>query len=82
VYGTWGERVIDIRFDPYPKRERLVGQGEWSRLFVRDAEGKASLPYHGQKTPQVLDMIPEVEMLSEQPDVDDDLLFGEGGDEG
>jgi hypothetical protein len=80
VYGTWGERVIDIRFDPYPKRERVVGQGEWSRLFVRDVEGRSSAPYHGQKTPEVLNMLPEAEMLLEQPDVDDDIFEIEGGD--
>ena len=77
MYGTWGERVIDIRFDPYPKRERLVGQGEWSRLFVRDVEGKMSLPYKGDKSPEALALLPEAEMLAEQPDAEDLLLLGE-----
>ena len=79
VYGTWGERLIDIRFDPYPKRERKVGPGEMSRLFVRDVEGASSMAYHGQKTPEVLHMISDVEMLAEQPDVIDDILDDEGG---
>ena len=78
VYGTWGERVIDIRFDPFPKRERVVGGGPWSRLLVRDAEGRASLPYEGHKTPQVLNMLPEAEMLAEQADVDEMDLFDQG----
>jgi rubrerythrin len=78
VYGTWGERMIDIRFDPHPKRERVVHKGEWSKLYVRDVGGQSSLPYRGQKTPQVLDMLPEVEMLSEQPDVDSDLFLEDG----
>jgi DNA polymerase type B, organellar and viral len=80
VYGTWGERMIDIRFDPYPKRERKVAHGEVSRLFVRDVEGASSMAYHGQKTPQVLDMLPDTEMLAEQPDVIDDVLDDEGGE--
>jgi len=79
VYGTWGERMIDIRFDPYPKRERRVSKGEMSRLYVRDVEGKSSMAYHGQKTPEVLNMLPDTEMLSEQPDVIDDVLDDEEG---
>jgi len=74
VYGTWGVRAIDIRFDPFPKREREVGKGECSRLFVRDADGKMSSPYKGDKTPEALALIPEAEMLEEQPDCGVDVL--------
>ena len=73
VYGTWGERLINIKFDPYPKRERLVGSGESSRLFVRDVDGATSMAYQGQLTPQVMDLAAEQEMVMEQPDLDDTL---------
>jgi hypothetical protein len=74
VYGTWGERMIDIRFDPYPKRERIVGSGDFSRLFVRDVGGAESMPYKGQKSPEVLSQVSELEMLEEQPDVVEGIL--------
>lgn len=74
VYGTWGLRTIDIRFDPYPKRERVIGKGECSRLHVRDVGGAESCPYLGQKSPEVLNLLPEIEMLDEQPDVEGDIF--------
>lgn len=36
------------------------------------------MAYHGQKTPEVLNMLPDVEMLAEQPDLVDDVLDDEG----
>jgi DNA polymerase type B, organellar and viral len=71
VYGTWGKRTIDIRFDPHPKRERGVGKGEWSRLFVRDVGGKVSVAYVGKsRTPEAELESGAAEMMGDQPDAD------------
>lgn len=84
VYGTWGAREVRIGFDPYPKRERtgLSRAGTWSKLRVRDLEGKTSAPYDvgsAKTTPEGLVARSAREIALDQPDYDPG--FGRGEDQ-
>lgn len=54
VYGQWAERVTEVAFDPWPKREKeLEAGGESVRMRVRDVGGAESAPYRpGKTTPE------------------------------
>ena len=73
VYGRWGERDIQIRFDPYPKRERtgISRRGESARLRIRDLGGGMSKAYDvGSHTTTPEGMLERVakELQLDQPD--------------
>lgn len=71
-YGTWGERVTDIRFDPHPKRERRLYHGaSHSRLIVRDLNGIESASYDGRTTPEGEASRLAREIAEEQPDAEE-----------
>lgn len=72
AYGTWAPRKIKIGFDPYPKRERLVSDGPYSRLSIRDLGGITSAPYSkGETTPEGIQARLSTEFALEQPDWED-----------
>jgi hypothetical protein len=72
VYGSWSERDVEIRFDPWPKRERELGKGgTFSRLSLRDLGGVSSMPYSGRATPEGEASRLEREIALERPDWDD-----------
>lgn len=72
VYGTWGVRDTDVKFDPMPKRERKMREGgSFARLHVRDLGGITSSVYlKGQTSPEGQKLRENKEMLLDQPDWD------------
>jgi len=54
AYGQWAERVTEVAFDPWPKRERRLARGgSFARMVVRDAGGAESAMYRpGKTTPE------------------------------
>lgn len=73
VYGTWATATMDLRFEPLPKRERLVSKaGTYSRLHVRDLGGVMSIPYKvGVTTPQGIAAREGRDLTHDQPDQED-----------
>ena len=79
VYGLWGERDVQIRFDPYPKRERegISKKGTSARLMLRDLGGQTSEPYDvgGHVTsPEGIAMRIAKDVQLEQPDWSEELV--------
>jgi hypothetical protein len=68
IYGQWSEVDVDLGFDPFPKRERRVARGDYSRLFVRDLGGAQSQPYTGTTSPLGMMARESEEMALEQPE--------------
>lgn len=79
-YGTWSKTNTDIRFDPWPKRERRFVKGDLEnvRLHVRDLEGATSTPYSkGMISPHGKASAEAKEIALEQPDWHDGKLDDE-----
>lgn len=70
AFGRWGVRTTDVRFDPHPKRERVIAEGgSYARLHVRDLGGRASAAYEkGRTTPEGFDARSAQDFNLEQPD--------------
>jgi hypothetical protein len=68
AYGRWLERIVEMNFNPLPKREYVM---RGNRLRVRDAGGRDSMPYTGRTTPEGEAARLEREFMEEQPDRQD-----------
>ena len=71
-YGRWEEIDHETRFDPWPKRERILHGGAASRMHVRDMGGAESAPYLLQTTPEGKVSAEGKAFELEQPDWDGD----------
>ena len=72
VMGRWLTRESRVRFDPRPKRERVIAQpGKHCLLGTRNMQGAISTPYQrGLTSPEGDERRKLREFLSEQPDED------------
>lgn len=70
AYGLWDIRLVNVAFDPHPKRERTLEKGgDFVRLYVRDLGGQTSAPYDvGTTSPEGDAARVGQELALEQPD--------------
>lgn len=72
-YGTWVPSPIEVSFNPWPKREKVI---RGNRLELCDAGGATSEPYRPALgldaivSPEAREMIDYQNMVLEQPDSD------------
>lgn len=79
AYGVWRKRLVDISFDPHPKRERegIELGGRSARLTVRDLGGQISSPYDvatSRPTPEAAALKVGKEIMLEQHDWVEDYV--------
>ena len=70
-FGLWGINETDVRFDPYPKREREIEMTDepFARLCVRDLGGAESSLYDKAIiSPEGEEAAKGEELALEQPD--------------
>ena len=76
AYGTWNVRTVEVKFDPHPKRERILKKGGTSvRLRMRDLKSRASAPYKtGLKTPEGEALRAAEDFALDQPDWQESMV--------
>lgn len=66
-YGEWIERMIEISFNPLPKRDGVNKDG--LTLKLRSFPGKESIPYEkARMSPEAVELREQEEEANEQPD--------------
>lgn len=76
AYGTWNVRTVEVKFDPYPKRERILRKGGASvRLRMRDLQGAKSAPYKtGIKAAEAEALEAAKDFALDQPDWQESMV--------